>query len=100
MLEYFKDQIKDELNGAMSYIRLAMETKVSHPEWSSMFVEMSLMEVDHATNLYKMFTDETGPLMESYSETPEYISKIVKEVISFYSKHYAEVMYMHDAYKK
>lgn len=100
MLEYFKDQIKDELMGARNYIKLAMETKVSHPEWSKLFSEMSLMELDHAHNLYKMFTDETGPLMESYQDVPEYISEIVKDVISYYSKHYAEVMYMHDAYKK
>lgn len=100
MLEYFKDQIKDEIVGAKKYIQLAMKTKVSNPDWSSTFAEMSLAELGHASNLYKMFTDESGPLMESFTEVPDYINDIVSEVIGYYSKHYAEVMYMHQAYTK
>lgn len=100
MLEYFKEQIKDEIVGAKKYIQLAMKTKASKPDWSNTFAEMSLAELDHASNLYKMFTDESGPLMESFTETPEYINEIVNDVIAYYSKHYAEVMYMHQAYTK
>lgn len=99
MLEYFKAQIKDELEGAKNYAQLAFESKISHPEWSKLFLEMSSAEMDHANKLYKMFTDEIGSLMESFTDVPDYVCDIFDSVIEYYSENYAEALYLHKQYK-
>ena len=99
MLEYFKAQIQDELEGAKNYVQLAFESKALHPEWSKLFLEMSSAEMDHASKLYKMFTDEIGSLMASFTEVPDYICDIFDSVIEYYSENYAEVLYLHKLYK-
>lgn len=100
MLEYFRDQIMDELDGAKNYIRLAMQSKGSHPAWAKMFVEMSSAELGHATNLYKMFNEEVDGLNKAYTVMPDEIATIVSDVTKHYAKCYAEVKYMHEAYNK
>lgn len=99
MLKYFKAQIKDEIEGAKKYAKLAIETKMSHPDWSELFLSMSLAELDHAKKLYKMFTDEIGPLMETFKETPDYICEMFDSVIEYYSENYAEALHLHELYK-
>lgn len=100
MLEYFRDQIMDELHGAKNYIKLAMQSKGSHPSWAKMFVEMSSAELEHATNLFKMFNEETNALSKAYNTMPEELTDIIDEVTSHYAKCYSEVKYMHEAYNK
>lgn len=53
-LDYFKSQIKDELDGAKEYIDKALESKFDHPMWSRAFVNMAEIEISHAENLKKM----------------------------------------------
>ena len=100
MLEYFRDQIMDELHGAKNYIKLAMQSKGTHPAWAKMFVEMSSAELGHAANLYKMFNEETDALKRAYTVIPEELSDIIEYVTDEYTKCYAQVKYMHEAYNK
>lgn len=58
---YFKEQICDELEGAVDYLKKALDTFAAHPEWAEQFRDMADMEQEHATTLYKMF-------MELYTE--------------------------------
>ena len=58
---YFKEQICDELEGAVDYLKKAIDTVSEHPDWSEQFRDMADMEQEHATTLYKMF-------MEMYTE--------------------------------
>ena len=53
-LNYFKDQIHEELEGAKSYIEKAIEAKISHPTWSRTFAAMADAEAEHAANLMRM----------------------------------------------
>lgn len=100
MLEYFHEQIKDELEGAKRYIQMAMESKASHPAWAKMFVDMSAAELNHASNLYKMFSEEADNLKRAYKEMPEWLDNIIHDTNVHYSECYAKVKYMHDAYNK
>lgn len=54
---YFKEQICDELQGAVDYLKQAIDTANKHPEWSETFIEMADAEQEHATDLYKMFME-------------------------------------------
>ena len=84
-LEYFKTQIRDELDGAKEYIEKAIESKISHPSWSNCFVGMSDAEIEHATKLMKMMEEcmrknrglksEESSLTSSSTVNPETVYK-------------------------
>ena len=56
-LEYFRNQIHEELDGARKYIDKAIEVKPKHRAWSMMFAKMADMEADHAGNLMRIFEE-------------------------------------------
>lgn len=58
-LKWLKDQIVDEVNGAMTYMEKAVEHKGS--PHSCTFKRMAEMELEHANALTKMFKDEKKP---------------------------------------
>ena len=69
--KWFKEQICEELEGATCYLKQAIDTMNSYPEWSEKFCKMADAEQHHATELYKMFmdmytdTEGTDPYMKS-----------------------------------
>ena len=69
--KWFKDHICEELEGAVCYLKEAIDTMKSYPEWSDKFMMMAEAEQSHATNLYKMFmdmytdTEGTDPYMKT-----------------------------------
>lgn len=99
-LQYFKDHIAEELDGADEYIRLAIELKAMDSTWAKNLVEMSAAELDHAAKLFKMFENYCDLISKPYDEVPEYISDCRKKVIKMYTRRSAEVRYMHDMYSK
>lgn len=98
--EYFKNQINEELCGAKDYIKKAIELKPMNITWSKMLVDMSAAELNHATNLYKMFNEYYDIMAKKYSEVPEYIEEIRDEVIDCYAEKSAIVKAMHEMYAK
>ena len=68
-LHTFKEHIMDELNGARTYIDMAIESKINHPSWSYMFCKMADMEADHAGNLMRMLEQYIKANPENISET-------------------------------
>lgn len=67
-LNYFKEQIHDELKGARMYIEKAIEAKLHHPAWSYQFCKMADMEADHAGRLMGMLKECIQS--KSYSDAP------------------------------
>lgn len=70
---YLKDHICEELDGSEEYLKKAIKLKDESLEWSKTFYDMSLMEAEHAKNLYRMFCDaykkvNTDPTLEVYME--------------------------------
>lgn len=79
---YFKDQICDELHGATDYMQKSIDCMKAHPEWSKTFKEMSEMEQEHATDLYKMFMDW---YTDSENQTP-YTKSLKDAIMECFSK--------------
>ena len=95
-VNYFKEHIREELDGARDYIEKAIESKISHPTWVGQFVKMADMEADHAGALMKMLetcirskptnvtpldpanSPETiyKDLMKSFGETMTYVTNM------------------------
>lgn len=59
MLEYLKDHIIEEIDGAMEYMAKAIEYK--DKLWGQKFYDMSMTELSHANCLTKMFNAEEKP---------------------------------------
>lgn len=87
-LEYFKKQIKDELEWAKDYIDKAIEAKVSHPEWSCTFCSMSEMEISHAEHLLSMLKMFIRDMNKTVTNTPSTLAP--EETFKECMKEYAE----------
>lgn len=96
----FKCKIEEELCGAKEYAKMAIEKKASHPDWAAMFLEMSIAELNHASNLVKMANAYYQNLQSKFHEMPEYITDCHEELTEMYTKKYAKVKYLHEAYGK
>lgn len=100
-LDYFKKQICEELDGAIDYIKHAIEIKNMNSSWGKMLVEMSKAEMDHAKNLYKMFMDYYKKLTESEGEKikSEYFDKYVDEIADSYTDKIMKIEHLHKMYE-
>ena len=98
--EYFKEHICEELEGAKTYIKNAIEIKAMSPSWAKMFVEMSAAELSHATNLFKMFQEYYKKISETYKEIPKYLEELNDSITEDYTEKFAQVKWMHDMYNK
>lgn len=76
MHEYLKNQIHDEINGAINYLEKAIEYKNKSKEIASKFFRMSEMEIEHANCLTNMFN--------SADVTDASFSEMQKSVINDY----------------
>lgn len=102
-LEYFKNQICEELHGAKDYIVNAMEIRAMDQTWSSTLVSMSATELSHADNLYKMFEQYYSIITKSYGtpdKVPDYLTSMRDDIVEMYMTESAAIKYMHETYKK
>ena len=95
---YFLDQLNDELEGSKDYILKAIEIKAMDSTWGKMFYEMSIQELSHATNIFKMAQDYYTKVSGAYKEPPEYLKDIMCETRELYTKEYAKIKYMQEVY--
>lgn len=97
---YYVDQMKDELDGSIAYIKRAIHCKTLHPEWAALYASMSEAELGHADNLVKIFEDdyklETAKIA---GETPEIYKAVYKDINDMYAEQTAKIKYMHEVYK-
>lgn len=99
-LEYFKEHIEEELDGAEDYIKRAIEIRAMDSTWAKMFVEMSSAELQHASYLYKMFEDYYAIMQKEFREIPKYIQDMKTCVANMYSERTAAIKIMHDVYSR
>ena len=97
---YFKDHICEELDGACDYIKKAIELKAMDAAMAKIFMEMSAAELNHATQLHKMFGEYYTKVTGVYKEAPEYLVKIKDRIEEVFPEKSAKVLLMHEMYKK
>lgn len=99
-LEYFKEHIKEELEGAKDYIKRAIEIRAMDSTWAKILVEMSSNELQHASNLYKMFEEYYAIMQKEYREIPSYVQEMRSCLADMFAEKTAEVKIMHEMYNK
>lgn len=97
---YLKEHICDELDGAKEYIQRALEIKAMDPSWGKMLYEMSVEELNHATNFYKMMQDYYKKVTSAYREPPTYMEDCLYEATDMYTTEYAAIKAMHEMYNR
>lgn len=97
---YFEEHIREELDGACDYIKKAIELKAMDPNMSKIFADMSAAELNHATQLHKMFGEYYAKVVGPYKEEPEYLVKIKDEIEEVFPEKSANILRMHEMYKK
>ena len=97
---YFEEHIMDELDGACDYIKKAIELKAMDAGMSKLFAEMSAAELNHATSLHKMFGEYYTKVTGVYKETPAYLKEAKQDIDEYYPTKSANILLMHEMYKK
>lgn len=96
---YYNSQIKEELEGATAYINRAISCKHEHPEWAAIFAKMSDAELEHATNLVKIFEDDYKNETAGMNPVPTIYSGIRSSLLSMYTEYSSKVKYLHQIYQ-
>lgn len=84
---WFKRNICEELEGACHYLKCAIESMKTHPEWSKQFREMADQEQEHATDLYKMFMD----MYTDIEEPDGYMKASMEGIMDCFSKYMKKI---------
>lgn len=98
-LDYFIDNITEELEGSIAYIKMAAEVRAMNPNWAKIFVDMSSTELTHATSLFKMLEEYYSRLMNSYNQNlPDWMSEQYEHICKLYLTESANIKHMHEVY--
>ena len=86
--KWFKDEICEELEGACTYWKCAIDAMKTQPEWwAKCFAKMAEQEQDHATHLYKMFMD----MYTDIEEPDGYMKGLMEGVMECFSKYMRKI---------
>lgn len=91
---YYQEQIKEELDGAMAYTNKAICEKSEHPDWAIIYIKMAEAELDHASNLVKIFEDD---YKQNAGSDPIY-KQIHDSILKMHSEFATKAKYMLNIY--
>ena len=97
---YYNNQVKEELDGAMEYIKKAILLKKEHLNWAQMYQKMSMTELEHASTLMKIFEEDYKAETTGMNPIPSYLCDIRKSIMDMYQEFASKVNYMHELYNK
>lgn len=100
---YYNGQVKEELDGAMEYIKKAILLKKDHLNWAQLYQKMSMTELEHASTLMKIFEEDykaTAAEIEANGHTPLYLNDCRKSIMDMHQEFSSKVNYLHELYNK
>ena len=100
-LEWFHEEVTEELDGACNYIKVAIENKTMHPDWAKNLYSMSIQELDHATKIYSMMQEYYKGLVAAFPNgLPKYIETCMAESTTFYTEKYSKIKILQELFSK
>lgn len=94
MHDYLRKHISEEIEGAIDYLKKAIELKADYPTIAEKFYRMSEMEVEHANCMTKIFNS----LERQPSTTLSDYSKMQEEIIDAYTTSMSKIENMKKLY--
>lgn len=99
-LKWFHCELKDEVEGAITYIKMAIELKAMSDKMSKTFYEMALQEYEHVKNLYNMAMEYYGKIVSPYTDiVPEYLLDLREKILDCYTSKSVEIKLLISMYK-
>lgn len=100
-LKWLHDELVEEIHGAITYAKVAIELKAMSDKMSKTFYEMALQESEHARNLYNMSMDYYNKITEPYDidSIPTYLSDIRDKILECYTSKSIEIKMLLSMYK-
>lgn len=97
---YLKEHLCEELKGAKEYIKRAIEIKAMDASWGKMLYEMSIQELSHADNFFKMAQDYYNKVTSVYKEAPDYLDECMDEIVDMYTEESSAIKMMQNMYSR
>lgn len=100
-LKWLHDELVEEIHGALTYAKVAIELKAMSEKMAKTFYEMATQEAEHAKNLYNMAMEYYDKIVEPYSmdNIPTYLSEIKDKILECYTSKSIEVKLLLNMYK-
>lgn len=100
-LSWFHEELKEEIAGAKTYIKKALEVKAMSEKMAKTFYEMAIQESEHAKNIYTMSMEYFDKIASAYSvdTIPEYLCEIRDNIIDCYTKEAIDLKMLIAMYK-
>lgn len=97
-IQYYTLKMDDELKGASEYIQRAINCKKSKPDHAKLYASMSDGELEHASNLMKMFEDDYAKCTSVLDTIPDIYLSIHNSLSQMYTDSVARVKCMHQLF--
>lgn len=97
---YLKEHLCEELEGAKDYIQRAIEIKAMDSSWGKMLYDMSVQELSHADNFFKMMQDYYKKVTSVYKKTPKYMEDCMDEAVEMYTEEHSAIKVMQELYSR
>ena len=100
-LKWLHDELVEEIHGALTYAKVAIELKAMSEKMAKTFYEMATQEAEHAKHLYDMAMEYYDKIVEPYSmdNIPTYLSDIKDKILECYTSKSIEVKLLLNMYK-
>lgn len=100
----FRAEICEELDDACKYIKKALEIKTEYSDWAKRYVDRSAVELNHATESFKMFEEYYDSVAKNFSENEKaampWLRETKEEIVELYTEKYSKVKTMHELFNK
>lgn len=101
-IDFFKEHLHNEVEGAKEFAMYANETRASHPQWSRKLMEVSQKKMQTAECLIKMLEEynaQDAKTREQGFNQHEY-EQIYREVMDEYSQAEPQISSMKQMYNR
>ena len=99
-LVYLKEHLCEELEGAKEYIKRAIEIKAMDSNWGKLFYEMSVQELSHAENFFKMSQFYYSKVTSVFKEKPDYMDECMYDITEMYTEETTAIKAMQELYSR
>lgn len=99
-LKWFQDALKEEVEGSITYIKIAIELKAMSDKMSKNFFDMSVQEADHAKKLFEMSMEYYTKVSEAWDDSlPKFMEDIKNDIVKCYTEKAVEIKMLQSMYK-
>lgn len=99
-LNWFLDELKDEVEGAITYIKTAIELKAMNDKMSKTFYDMAIQESEHVKKIFDMSMEYYEKISGAWTDNiPEFIIDTKEQIVDCYTKKSVEIKLLIGMYK-